>query len=109
MGVVRYYFDEHIPHSVSQGLRQRGVDVVVSHEAGMTSADDAVHLEFATQEGRVVYTNDRDFTRLHAAGVSHGGIVYSSQGLPVRAMIDGLFEIFQVLTAEEMQDQLRYL
>jgi uncharacterized protein with PIN domain len=109
MGAVRYYFDEHIPHSVAHGLRQLGVDVVVSQEAGMTSADDEVHLQFATQDGRVVYTHDRDFTRLHATGVSHGGIVYSSQGLPVRVMIDGLFEIFQVLTAEEMQDQLRYL
>ena len=106
---MSFYFDEHIPNSVAHGLRQRDVDVLLAHEAGMTGANDEVHLAFATQAGRVVYTSDRDFPRLHATGTSHAGIVFAAQGISVRDAIEGLYEIVQVLTAEDMRNQIRFL
>lgn len=62
--------DEHVPKAVAEGLRRRGVDVVTVQEIGLQAADDQRHLERAAEEGRVVVTQDADFLRLHAAGVS---------------------------------------
>src|SRR5574341_1828196 len=68
--------DEHIPFPVIEGLRRRGIDVTVVQQVGLGSSDDGAILEAAHQQGRIIYTRDADFLRLHAAGVPHGGILY---------------------------------
>jgi predicted nuclease of predicted toxin-antitoxin system len=77
---IKFYTDTHIAKAVAVQLRARGIDVVRCEEVGMAEADDDAHLAYATREGRVVITADRDFLRLHkqwqAAGKSHGGIIY---------------------------------
>ena len=70
---ITFYMDEHVAKSVTEGLRRSGVNVVTVQELGLQAAEDQQHLQRATQEGRVVVTQDTDFLRLHAAGVSHGG------------------------------------
>lgn len=55
----------------------------------MRGALDRVILQTARQQGRVIYTNDTDFLRLHAAGVDHSEIIYHhmldySIGEPIR-------------------------
>jgi predicted nuclease of predicted toxin-antitoxin system len=109
MSDVRYYFDEHIARAVARGLLQRGVDAILARDVGMMDAADEDHLAYATRENRVVYTNDQDFLRLHAKGIPHAGIAFSAQGLPIGEVIERLYEIHVVLTAEEMHDKLRYL
>jgi predicted nuclease of predicted toxin-antitoxin system len=74
--------DEHVPVVVSEGLRRRGVDVLTAQEAGMLGAPDERHLALAGREGRVVFTQDADFLRIHVLGHSHGGIVYAPQQTP---------------------------
>ena len=59
-----------------RGLRQRGVDVLTVVEAGMLGASDEEHLKRALNEDRVIFTQDDDFLRLHAAGADHARIVY---------------------------------
>jgi hypothetical protein len=101
--------DEHVAKSVTEGLRRRGVDVVTVQELGLHAADDQRHLERAVQEGRVVVTQDTDFLRLHAAGVSHRGIVYAPQQTPVPHMLRGLMLIHDVLTSEDMIRHVEFL
>lgn len=65
---------------VVDGLRADGFDVLTSLEASNQRASDFRQLEFATQEGRVIYTANRaDFARLHAQwmrqGKHHAGII----------------------------------
>jgi predicted nuclease of predicted toxin-antitoxin system len=72
---IKHYTDEHIARAVVRGLRRRGVDVQTVSEAGMLGATDEEHLRFATEQQRVVFTQDDDFLRLHADGISHHGIV----------------------------------
>jgi predicted nuclease of predicted toxin-antitoxin system len=74
---VAFYMDEHVPKAVTEGLRRRGVDVLTAQEASMLHALDEQHLQLAADLGRVVFTQDTDFLRLHAAGVPHAGIVYA--------------------------------
>ncbi len=58
--------DEHIPKAVTEGLRRRGVDVLSAQEAGMSGANDYDQLSLAKKEGRVIFTKDADFLRLHS-------------------------------------------
>lgn len=106
---IRFYADEHVANAVVRGLRQRGVDVLTVLEAGMLGASDAEHLRRARSEGRVMFTQDNDFLRLHAAGVDHSGIVYAPQQTSVMDIIRGLMVIYQVLDAEEMHGQIEFL
>lgn len=92
-----------------RGLRQRGVDVLTVVEAGMLGASDEEHLKRALNEGRVIFTQDDDFLRLHAAGADHAGIVYAPQQTPVKDIIRGLMVIHQVLDAEDMHGQIEFL
>lgn len=75
---LRFYTDKHIPKAVATQLRNRGIDIVRCEEIGLGDAPDHVHLEYAANQGRVVITNDADFTRLHGEwqleGKVHAGI-----------------------------------
>ncbi len=54
--LIKFYLDEHVPKAVTEGLRRRGVDVITVQELGLQAAEDAWHLERASQDGRVVVT-----------------------------------------------------
>jgi predicted nuclease of predicted toxin-antitoxin system len=108
-GKIRFYTDEHVSQAVVRGLRRRGVDVVTAVDAGMLSAPDPEHLARAHAGGRVVFTQDRDFLRLHAEAAQHSGIVYARQGTPVGEIIQGLVLIYEVLDPEEMRDHREFL
>lgn len=106
---VKFYTDEHVGRAVVRGLRQRGADVLTVPEAGLLGASDEEHLERARAEGRVLFTQDEDFLRLHAAGVVHAGIAYAPQGTSIGDIIRGLMLIHQLLEAEEMIGHIEYL
>ena len=65
---IKFYLDEHVSRAVLQGLRERGVDVKTVSEAGLHSASDNAHVQHARAERRVIFSQDSDFLRLHAAG-----------------------------------------
>jgi predicted nuclease of predicted toxin-antitoxin system len=109
VATIKFYTDEHVARAVVHGLRQRGVDVLSVVEAGMLGATDEEQLELARQQGRVIFTNDDDFLRLHAAAAHHFGIVYAHQGQSIGDVIRGLLLIQQVLTVEDMQDHVEFL
>ena len=106
---VTFYTDEHVSRAVVRGLRERGVDVVTVPEAGMLGASDAAHLEWAHREGRVVFTQDHDFLRLHAEGVEHAGIAFIRQEASVGDVIRGLMLIQQLLDADDMLGHVEFL
>jgi hypothetical protein len=106
---VNFYLDEHVPRAVVSGLRRRGVDVLTLQEAGMLGAEDEAHLALATQQGRVIFTQDADFLRLHATGIEHAGIVYVPQHTPVGYILRGLMLIYEVLEPEDMKNRLEFL
>lgn len=106
---VRFYTDEHVGRAVVRGLRQRGADVLTVPEAGLLGASDEQHLERARTESRVLFTQDEDFLRLHAAGVAHAGIVYAPQGTSIRDAIRGLILIHQLLEADEMIGHVEFI
>lgn len=106
---VKFYTDEHVGRAVVRGLRQRGADVLTAPEAGLLGSSDEDHLQRARAEGRVIFTQDEDFLRLHAAGAAHAGIAYAPQGTSIGDIIRGLMLIHQLLEAEEMMGHVEYL
>jgi uncharacterized protein with PIN domain len=106
---VKFYTDEHAAKAVTKGLRQRGVDVLTAAEANMLGAEDEAHLALALQQQRVIFTQDHDFLRFHAAGMNHAGIAYAPQGTSVGDIIRGLMLIYQVLSADEMRNHVEFL
>lgn len=106
---IRFYLDENVNSAVAMGLRRRGMDVMTTVEAQMLGAEDEEHLARATSEGRVLFTQDTDFIRIHAQGVSHSGIVYFSNQTDIGRIVTGLHFIYEVYSSTEMIGRLEYL
>jgi predicted nuclease of predicted toxin-antitoxin system len=101
--------DEHVPKAVTEGLRRRGVDVITVQELSLQTVADALHLERAAQDGRVVVTQDADFLRLHASGLPHQGIVYAHQQTPVSHILRSLMLLHDVLSSDDMVRHVEFL
>ena len=67
---IRFHLDENCHRAIAEGLRRRGVDVTTTPEVGLLHASDEKQIAYALPLGRVIFTQDRDFLRLHAASVS---------------------------------------
>lgn len=106
---IKFYMDEHVPTAVVKGLRRRGVDVLTVQERGALAASDEEHLALAIEDGRVLFTQDADFLRLHAQGIPHAGIVYAHQQTQIGVVIRGLMLIYQVLDPQNMQNHVEFL
>jgi predicted nuclease of predicted toxin-antitoxin system len=106
---VKFYTDDLVSKVVVRGLRQRGVDVLTMHEADLPGAGDHQHLTRARAEGRVLFTQDDDFLRLHAQGMEHAGIVYAAQGTSAGEIIRGLMVMRQLLEIEDMKGHVEFL
>lgn len=109
MSAIRCYIDEHVGHAVARGLRLRGIDVTTVIDAGMRGASDEEHLEFALRTGRVIFTRDADFLRLHANGMPHAGIVFAPQQTSIGEVVRGLVLVHQLIEAEDMVGRIEFL
>lgn len=108
---LRFHLDEHAPRGLVAGLRQRGLDVTSTADADLLEADDTRHLTFARDQGRVLFTRDRDFVRLHARGVPHAGIAYCQQGKPVTIgyLVNRLAALAATNSAQDMRNRVEFL
>ena len=80
---LKFYFDTHIAKAAAVQLRAKGVDVLRCEEVGLEEAPDEAHLQYATEDNRIMVSQDEDFTALDTqwrqAGRSHAGIMKVSQ------------------------------
>lgn len=75
----------------------------------MLEADDEEHVALALRTGRVIFTQDADFLRLHAAAHPHAGIVYAPQQTPIGAIVRGLMLIYDAASSEDMAGHVEFL
>ena len=80
---LSYYFDEHVPSAIANGVRARGIDVLYVQDDGHGHVDDDILLDRAGALGRVMFTQDDDFLRLAnwllAQGVMFATVLYAHQ------------------------------
>ena len=113
---IRLYLDEDsMDKALLQALRARGVDVTTTLEAGMIEREDHEHLDFATAQGRVLYSfNVGDFSRLHSISLaedkSHAGIVLArQQHYAVGEQMRRLLKLMASTRADEMTNRVEFL
>lgn len=102
-----------MPLAVSEGLRQRGLDVLTCHEDATSELDDARLLERATQLGRVLFSQDADLlVRAHEwqeSGREFAGLFYGHQlQLTIGQAVHDLQIAAEVLEPSEMQNRVEY-
>ena len=107
---MRFHLDECCDPAIAAGLRLHGVDVTTTQEVGLLHAEDEDHIAHAVQTNRVVFTQDRDFLRLDAAGVEHRGIAFCYQhSRSIGHIISNLLLIWELYEPEEMMNRVEYL
>jgi predicted nuclease of predicted toxin-antitoxin system len=107
---IRFFFGQHIPFAVANGLRQRGIDVLTAQEAGRCGLPDTDQLQFATAQGRVMVTFDRDYLLLDASSVSHAGIAWClANKYSIGQLISALLLVHSVLSCDEMRNPMEFL
>jgi flagellar basal body P-ring protein FlgI len=113
---LHLYLDEDaMDHDLLRALLARGVDVTTALQAGMIEREDSEHLDYATAQGRVLYSfNVADFSRLHraylAGGRSHAGVVLArQQRYSVEEQTRRLLKLTTGMSAEEMKNRVEFL
>ena len=114
--IIRLYLDEDsMRRSLVRALRVRGVDLITALDVGMIEREDAEHLDYATEQGRVLCSfNVGDYYRLHtdyvAQGKPHAGIIlmrqqYYSVGEQMRRIL----KLMASRSADEMRNWVEFL
>ena len=107
---MKFHTDENVADAVAKGLRQRGIDVTTTREAGMKRATDEEQLAYALREVRVIVSHDADMLRLASAGTPHAGLAYCHVGkYRVGQIVMKLLAIAGRLTPEEMYGRVEFL
>ena len=84
---MRFYLDEDLSDKIAAIARERGVDIVSSHESGLNGQSDERQLLLAAQDGRCVITrNHRHFALLskhfEERGLPHAGVLVVPRSMP---------------------------
>jgi predicted nuclease of predicted toxin-antitoxin system len=107
---IRFHLDENCTKAIAVGLRRHGIEVTTTPEVGLLGATDEEQAAFARLEGRVIFTQDRDFLRIHAAGVPHAGIAYCEKDTrSIGEVIAALVLSWEVYEPDEMRGRVEYI
>jgi len=110
---IELYLDEDVDVLIKQLIHARGFVVVTTQEAGQLQKNDAAQLAYAISQHTTLLTHNRvDFEALaqtyFAADQPHDGIIVAVRRLP-REIARRLLRILNVVTAEEMHNQVCYI
>jgi predicted nuclease of predicted toxin-antitoxin system len=113
MDVIQLYLDEDVRPLLAAVLRDRGYDVLTTAEAGMIGRSDAEQLDFATSQGRVLFThNVRDYMRLSQeysrTGRSHAGLILAPQ-MPFKELLRLTLRLLTQIGTEPFIDRVQWL
>ncbi len=107
---IRFYFDQHIPISVAEGLQRRGADVLTAQEADRCGYTDEEQIAFAQNEKRVIVTFDDDFLRIASTGIQHTGIAFcAGTKYSIGELIHALMLLHSVLEPNDMHNHIEFL
>jgi predicted nuclease of predicted toxin-antitoxin system len=107
---IRFYFDQHVPLAVAEGLRRRGIDVVTAQDAEMCGYADEEQLRLAVTQQRVLVTFDDDFLTLIASGLEHPGLAFcAASKYSIGELIRALLLLHDALTPEDMGNHIEFL
>ena len=107
---VRFHLDESVESALADGLRRRSIDVTTTLEVGLLGASDEEQVAFALVEGRVIFTYDANFLRIHRRGAEHAGIIYCHQGRrSIGEIVLALVKVWEFQTDESMYKHVEFI
>lgn len=111
---LRLYMDVHVPRSVSDALRQRGVDVLTAQDDGAATMTDPELLARASSLQRVLVSQDTDLIvearRRIADAEPFAGVVYAHQlRLTIGQLVDELTTIAIAGEPEDLSNRVEFL
>lgn len=107
---IRFHLDEHIPNAIARGLRQRGIDVTTTVEAGLRTLSDDSQMAYICREQRVFVTSDAGFLARNARGEEHFGFVYfPTASRSIGDIVTFLVLLHEILSPDEMINRVEYL
>ena len=108
--------DENFNNDIVRGLLRRNpeLDIVRVQDVGLRGEEDAVILEWAAKEGRVVLTHDAATMAYFAyervkAGLSMPGVIEVADDLPLGQVIDDILLIAENSERKEWEGRVLYL
>jgi len=110
---IHLYFDEDVSAGIVENLRTRGFDVLSARDAGALGKSDDEQMLYAVSLRRAVVTHNRvDFEKQHRrfleGGMKHYGVIIAKRRKDAE-VVTKLLALLDAVTAEEMQNQLRYI
>jgi hypothetical protein len=110
---IELYLDEDVSSLIATLLRPRGFIATTAREEGQLGRDDSEQLAFAVARGRAILTHNRDdFVALaneyYASEREHFGIIVARRR-PPSELVRWLITILDHVTADEFQNQVRYI
>jgi len=110
---IKLMLDEDVQIELASALKAEGIDAISAQEFGRKGLPDEEQLNFADNNGRVIFTyNVGDFVKLHGTfitqGRDHQGIVVSKQ-LSISQALKGFLRLVNTLSANEMANRLEFL
>jgi hypothetical protein len=110
---IELYLDEDVSVLVADLVRARGFGATTTQEAGMAGKDDPEQLTFAVDREAAMLTHNRkDYETLaqeyFTVGQAHYGIIVAARRRPYE-LARRLLSILNTTTADEMENQLRYI
>lgn len=114
--MLRLATDEDFNNRILRGLLRRNpsLDIVRVQDTGLIGRGDAEVLEWASGEGRVLFTHDVTTMRQHAydriaAGLPMPGVFEVSQQLPIDQAIEDILLLVENSLENEWEGQVRFL
>ncbi len=114
--MIRFLCDEDFNNRILRGLlrRQPDLDIVRVQDTHLPGMSDALVLEWAAQERRVLLTHDvSTVTRFAFDRIREGkimaGVIEVAQATPIRVAIEDLLLIALACHPEELENHIEYL
>lgn len=110
---IELYLDEDVDILAAELLRRRGFSVETTHEANRLGSTDDEQFSYAILHGKTFVTHNRvhfeALAKLYASqGLFHHGIIIASRRR-VYDLVHKLLNIINQVTADEMENQIRYI
>ncbi len=110
---IELYLDEDVDVLIADLVRARGFAATTTREAGQIHVSDTMQLAYAASQRKTFLTHNRvDFEALaqayFAAGQTHYGIIIAVRRSPYD-IARRLLLLLNHVTADEMQNQIRYI
>jgi len=110
---IELYLDEDVDVLVADLVRARGFSAFTCRDTGRLGHTDAEQLAYAVEQGKTLLTHNRvDFEALHQqyvlVGRTHHGILIAVRRPPYQ-IVRNLLTILNHVTADEMENRVRYI